>query len=153
MSFDWAAGQYGRTASQLDVASQSVIDVAAIRPTERVLDVACGTGNAALRAARAGARASGVDRAEPLAAVARKRARREKLEVAVAIGDAVNQPFADASFDAVLSVFGVIFAQPGERAAAELLRVTRPGGRIVLSAWTPTGPVRETMKLFGEAVV
>ena len=152
MSFDWAAGQYERTASRLDVASARVIDVAAVRPTEHVLDVACGTGNAAVRAAKVGARVTGVDRAERLGAVARERARREKLEVAVAIGDAVHLPFADASFDVVVSVFGVIFAQPGEQAAAELLRVARPGGRIVVSAWTPTGPVRETMKLFGEAV-
>ena len=152
MSFDWAAGQYERTASQLDVASQRVIDMAAIRPTEHVLDVACGTGNAALRAGRAGARATALDRAERLAAVARERARQDNLEVAVAIGDAANLPFADASFDAVLSVFGVIFAQPGERAAAELVRVTRPGGRIVLSAWTQTGAVHETMKLVGDTV-
>ncbi|MDQ3570964.1 MAG: class I SAM-dependent methyltransferase [Actinomycetota bacterium] len=134
MSFDWSVGEYERTASQLDVASASVIHAAAIGPTEHVLDVASGTGNAALRAAIAGVRAVGVDRAERLVTVARERARQANLELPVVTGDALEQPFSDASFDVVLSVFGVIFAQPGEQVAAELLRVTRPGGRVVLSA-------------------
>lgn len=152
MSYDWGVGRYERTASQLAVASARVVDVASIGPADRVLDVACGTGNAALLAAEVRARAIGVDRAERLVSVARERARQESVSVAVAAGDAVRLPFVDASFDVVLSVFGVIFAQPGKQAVAELLRVARPGGRIVLSAWTPTGPVHEVLKLIGDAV-
>ncbi|MDP8974765.1 MAG: class I SAM-dependent methyltransferase [Actinomycetota bacterium] len=152
MSFDWGVGQYERTASQLDTASATVIEAATIRSTEQVLDVASGTGNAALRAAGAGGRTVGVDRAERLVAVARERARQSNLELPVVTGDALDLPFADASFDVVLSVFGVIFVQPAERAAAELLRVVRPGGRIVLSAWAPAGPVHQVMGLVGQAM-
>jgi len=152
MSFDWGAGEYERTASQLDAASARVIDVAAVRPSDLVLDVACGTGNAALRAARSGARVIGTDRAQRLIAVARERARQVSLDLPVVTGDALELSFADASFDIVLSVFGVIFAQPGERSAAEMLRVVRPGGRIVVSAWTPAGPVHEASELLGAAM-
>ncbi len=153
VSYDWGAGQYERTASQLDAAAARVVDVASILPTERVLDLACGTGNGALRAARVvGARVTGADRAERLVAVARERCGQESLDAGLVTADALALPFADGSFDVALSIFGVIFAEPGERVAAELLRVARPGGRIVLSAWPPTGPIRDIMDLVGEAM-
>jgi SAM-dependent methyltransferase len=152
VSFDWGVAQYERTARQLDAAAAALVDAATIRSTEHVLDVATGTGNAALRAAGSGARTVGVDRSERLVAVARGAARQANVELPVVKGDALALPFADASFDVVLSVFGVIFAQPAELAAGELLRVVRPRGRVVLSAWTPAGPIHEIMELVGAAM-
>ena len=138
---NWGDGDYERTARTLEPVAGVVLDAAEIAPGEHLLDVACGTGNAALAGARRGARAVGVDPAEALLAIARERATALATEVRFIVGDALDLPVADAAFDAVVSVFGVIFAPDGDRAGAELLRATRPGGRIVLTSWVPDGPI------------
>lgn len=138
---DWGAGSYEITATQLAPASARAVDAARITPGERVLDLACGTGNAALLAAMRGAQVTGLDPAERLLEVAAGRARSAGLEIAWQPGTATALPFPDASFDAVLSVFGVIFAVPAEDAVAELVRVTADDGRIVLTTWTDSGAI------------
>jgi len=137
---DWSAGTYELTAAQLAPAAERAVAAARITPGERVLDVACGTGNAAILAAFGGAQVTAVDQAGRLLEVAAGRARAAGVEIDWRAGDAVALPFDDDAFDAVLSVFGVIFA-PAEPAAAELVRVTGPEGRIVLVTWTGEGVI------------
>ena len=144
---DWGLGSYEHTAAQLASSSERVLDAARIEPGERVLDVACGTGNAALAAAARGAAVTGLDGAPRLLEVAADRAREAGVHAEWIHGDAgAALPFADGAFDAALSVFGVIFASDAPRAAAELDRVVRPGGRIVLTAWVDRGPLAAVMK-------
>lgn len=127
-----------------------VLDAAQVVPGERVLDVACGTGNAALAAVGRGARASGVDEAEGLVELARERAREAGAEVELLVGDAGALPVDDGAFDVAVSVFGVIFASEPERAATELRRAVRPGGRAALTTWVPDGPIHGVGRvLFG----
>jgi len=127
-----------------------VLDAAQVVPGERVLDVACGTGNAALAAVGRGARASGVDEAEGLVELARERAREAGAEVELLVGDAGALPVDDGAFDVAVSVFGVIFASAPGRAAAELLRAVRPDGRVALTSWVPDGPIHDVRRvLFG----
>ena len=121
----WAAGDYSAIAPHLVSAAEEVVRRAAPGPGEDVLDVACGTGNAAVRAARAGTRVTGLDLAPKLLAIARAQA----PDITWVEGDAQDLPFADASFDVVLSVFGCMFAPDHQRTAREILRVLRPGGR------------------------
>jgi SAM-dependent methyltransferase len=132
---DWGIGEYERTAADLEPAAVHVVAAAGLRDGERVLDVGCGSGNATLLAARAGAEATGLDPAERLLRVARRRAAEQGLAAGFVAGDALELPFADASFDVVVSVFAVIFVPDAGRAARELFRVLRPGGRVVLSSW------------------
>ena len=138
---DWGAGHYETTAAQLAPAAAVAVQRASLRPGERVLDLGCGTGNAALLAARAGAAVTGVDPAARLLQVARDRAAAEGAEIDFTPGDAASIPLAKASVDAVVSVFAVIFARDPGAAAAEMRRVLGPRGRIVLSAWLPAGTV------------
>lgn len=149
---DWGAGSYEITATQLAPASARAVDAARITPGERVLDLACGTGNAALLAAMRGARVTGLDPAERLLDVAAGRARSAGLEITWTPGTATELPFPDASFDAVLSVFGVIFAVPAEDAVAELVRVTADDGRIVLTTWTDSGAIAAGSAVLREAI-
>ena len=141
---DWGAGSYERTAALIEPASRAVVEAAGVEAGERVLDVACGTGNAALAAAARGARVTGLDSAPRLLEVARGRQGGEDVEWVE--GGAESLPFEDDAFDAVLSVFGVIFARDARRAAAELERVVRPGGRIVVTSWIDRGPLAEVMR-------
>jgi SAM-dependent methyltransferase len=150
---DWGAGQYERTAAQLLPAAERLVERAALRRGERVLDVGCGTGNAALLAAARGASVTGVDPAARLLEVARGRAAAEGLDATFVAGDAANLPAADGSVDAVLSVFGVIFAPDPHAAAAEIGRVTTPDGRVVLAAWIPGGAISEVNRVAREAVM
>ncbi len=138
---DWGEGDYERTARTLEPVAEVVLDAAGIARGERVLDVACGTGNAALAAARRGADAVGVDPAEALVAIARDRATASGTHARFIVGDALALPVEGATFDAVVSVFGVIFAPDGDLAAAELLRAVRPDGRVVVTSWVPSGPI------------
>jgi SAM-dependent methyltransferase len=138
---DWGLGRYERTAAELEPVAADLVARAGLSAGERVLDVACGTGNAALIAGRAGAAATGLDGAERLIEVARGRAAAEGLRAAFVVGDAQALPFEDGAFDAVLSVFGIIFAADADRAFTEVLRVLRPGGRALLTAWVPEGPI------------
>lgn len=149
---DWGLGHYERTAAQLMPAARAMVENAAPAAGERVVDVGCGTGNAALLAAERGARVTGVDPAARLIEVARERAAEQRLNVAFAPGDAAAIPLADGEADLVLSVFGVIFAPDVHAAAVEMARVTAPGGRIVLSAWIPEGAISQTVRLAREAV-
>ena len=141
LSIDWGAGEYELFADFLLPAAEQVVRAAALRPGERVLDVGCGTGSVALTAAREGAVVSAVEPAGRLREVAQARARQDGLDVTVHDGSAAELPFPDATFDAVLSGFAVIFAPDARAAAAELLRVLAPGGRLVVSAWCPGGAV------------
>ena len=115
-----------------------------------MLDVATGSGNAALAVARRGCEVVGVDYVPALLERGRLRAKAEHLDVEFVEGDAENLPFPDASFDAVVSVYGVMFTPNQRRAAAELARVCRPGGRIALASWTPDGFIGETFRVFSK---
>lgn len=135
----WAAGDYPDLAQTIAEASDVVVEAAGVDAGDAVLDVATGTGNAALVAARRGAHVTGTDFTAPLLEVARERAAAAGLDIAFLEGDAEDLPVEDAAFDRVISVFGAIFAADHARAAGELLRACRPGGTIALSAWTPEG--------------
>lgn len=146
----WAAGDYAQVAEHIDEAPpRDLLDRVEIRPGQDVLDVATGTGNVALQAAAAGARVVGVDLTPELFAVARRRAEEKNVTVEWVEGDAEELRFADASFDHVLSVFGVQFAPRHEVVAAELARVCRPGGQIGLVNWTPAGLIGELFTILG----
>ncbi|HXD56603.1 MAG TPA: class I SAM-dependent methyltransferase [Thermoleophilaceae bacterium] len=149
---DWSVGNYERTARQLTPAAEELIEVAAPREGERVVDVGCGTGNAALLAAARGARVTGVDPAPRLLQVARERASAEGLEADFVEGDGASIPLGDGEADLVLSVFGVIFAPDPPAALAELARVCAPDGRIVLTAWIPDGAISRMARVSRDAV-
>jgi SAM-dependent methyltransferase len=149
---DWCIGRYEQIAQDLLPAASAVISRAAPAPDEQVMDVGCGTGNAALLAAERGAQVTGVDPAERLLEIARAQAAARGLDVAFALAEAEALPLADGVADAVVSVFGVIFAPQASAAVAEMARVTAPGGRIVLSAWVPEGPIAAVARLRSEAV-
>jgi ubiquinone/menaquinone biosynthesis C-methylase UbiE len=148
----WSSGDYNRIAALTVPVAEQLVDTAGPRPGDAVLDVATGTGHAALAAARRGAVSTGVDYVPELVAIARRRASAEVLDVTFVEGDAENLPFPDDSFDQVLSAIGVMFVADHARAAAELARVTRPGGRIALASWTPTGFVGHMLKTVGAHV-
>ncbi len=133
----WSAGGFQRVALTVMEVAEHLVATADPAPGDRVLDVACGTGNAALVAARRFTEVVGLDFAPTLIETGRRRAAAEGTDITFVEGDAQALPFEDASFDVVLSVFGVQFAPDQERAAAELLRVTRPGGTIALANWVP----------------
>ncbi|HMO01100.1 MAG TPA: methyltransferase domain-containing protein [Miltoncostaeaceae bacterium] len=136
----WDAGDYAEVAERLVMPLGPVaVEAAGIHAGDDVLDVAAGTGNAAIPAAATGARVTGLDIAPGLLATARDRAARAGVRVAFVEGDAEDLPYADASFDVVTSTLGVQFAPHHERTAAELARVLRPGGRMALCNWTPQG--------------
>jgi SAM-dependent methyltransferase len=131
----WSGASYERIAETFAPIHDRVVAALAIEPGTRVLDVACGTGGVALRAARAGADVTGIDISPDQLAKARRAAQEERLAIRFEEGDAQELPYGDAEFDAVASAFGAIFAPDHERTAAELARVCRPGGRLVLTAW------------------
>ncbi|MEU8181144.1 methyltransferase domain-containing protein [Micromonospora sp. NPDC049044] len=133
----WAAGDYPAMARRLMPVAEAVVESAGIRADDRVVDVATGTGNAAILAARTGARTVGVDFEPALVELARRRAAEDGLAVDWRVGDATRLPLPDDSADVVLSVFGVIYANDHEAAARELSRVCGPSGRVLLAAWTP----------------
>jgi SAM-dependent methyltransferase len=153
LGVDWSVGHYEETASQLLPAAELLVEEAAPLAGERVVDVGCGTGNAALLAAAHGARVTGVDPALRLLDVARRRAAAAALEVTFLAGKAAALPLADKSADVVLSVFGVVFAPDAQAAAAELARVTADDGRILLTAWIPGGAISQMNQVAQEAVL
>jgi len=148
----WMAGDFGEVAKHIEANAQEFIARLALRPGVRLLDVACGSGNLAIPAARAGANVTGVDIATNLLEQARARAASEGLTIQFDEGDAENLPYADASFDEVVSMFGAMFAPRPELAAAELVRVCRLGGRIAMANWTPGGFIGQMFKLTGKHV-
>ncbi len=135
----WSSGDFHMIGNQIVLTSEMLIETLDIHAGERVLDVATGSGNAALAAARRGAEVVGVDYVPALLERGRRRADAEVLDVTFVEGDAEALPFPDGSFDVVSTVFGAMFAPDQERAARELLRVVRPGGRIGIAAHTPDG--------------
>jgi ubiquinone/menaquinone biosynthesis C-methylase UbiE len=149
---DWGDGSYEHTAETLVRAAERAVAAAQLTLVDRVLDLGCGTGNAALEAARSGARVVAIDPAERLLEVARGRAAEARLPIEFARGDASAIPADDATFDAVLSVFAVIFAPDADRAASEMLRVLAPGGRLVLTSWLPRGGVAEASRILHGAM-
>jgi SAM-dependent methyltransferase len=142
---DWNRGTYEDTAAELAPAAQHVVERAGIEPGHTVLDLGTGTGNAALRAAEAGARVTGVDPSPRLLEVARERVPAGEFLVA----HAEDLPFDDESFDRVLSLFAVIFSEDPHRAAQEILRVTR--GKALITSWEPVGAMHEALGILGRA--
>jgi SAM-dependent methyltransferase len=142
----WASGDYHMIGTQIVIVSELLIEALDLRSTERVLDVATGSGNAALAAARRGCPVVGLDYVPALLERARLRAAAEGLEAEFVEGDAEALPFEDASFNVVSSVFGAMFAPDQEQAARELTRVCRTGGRIGLVAHTPEGFIGQLFK-------
>jgi len=143
----WTAGDFGRIAVGYEEGAAAFIERLGLKPGDQVLDVACGTGNLALPAARAGGRVTGIDIAPALVVQLAARAAAEGLTLEAREGDAEALPFADDSFDTVVTMFGAMFAAHPQQAANELLRVTRPGGRIAMANWTPEGFVGRMLKL------
>lgn len=146
------AGDFGQVAKYTAVDAAEFIARLSLNPGMDVLDVACGTGNLAIPAARTGARVTGVDIATNLLEQARARAAAENLTVDYREGDAEQLPFPDNSFDVVVSMFGAMFAPRPERVAAELARVCRPGGLIAMANWTPEGFVGKSFAVTARRV-
>ncbi|GAA2511028.1 class I SAM-dependent methyltransferase [Pilimelia columellifera] len=148
----WASGDFSVVASRLVLVSELLAEKADLRAGWHVLDVACGSGNAAIAAARSGAVAVGVDYVPALLDRGRSRASAEGLEIEFRLGDAERLPADDASFDAVLSVFGTMFAPDHRRTADELVRVAKPGGVVGLASWTPDGFIGQMFRVISRHV-
>ena len=145
----WSSGDYGKIAWITVPVAETLCSVVDLQPGARVLDVATGTGHVALAAARRFCDVTGIDYVPALVETARRRAAAEGLSIEFREADAEQLPFGDASFDTVLSAIGVMFTADHSRAAAELVRVCRPGGRIGMANWTPTGFVGQMLKTVG----
>jgi ubiquinone/menaquinone biosynthesis C-methylase UbiE len=145
----WASGDYALIGTTLQLVGEQLAEACDLRFDERVLDVAAGNGNATLAAARRGCQVTSTDYVASLLDRGAERARAERFDVKFQVADAEALPFADASFDAVLSTFGVMFAPDHTKAAAEMARVCRPGGRIGLANWTPGGLIGQLFKTLG----
>jgi SAM-dependent methyltransferase len=139
MRATWMAGDFGKVAEFSAKYAEDFVDAIDLKPGMQVLDVACGTGNLSIPAARKGARVTGADIATNLLAQARARAEVEGLKIAFEEGDAEHLPFPDEHFDLVMSMFGAMFAPDPDRVASELARVCRHGGKIAMANWTPEG--------------
>jgi len=152
MKASWMAGDFGQIAKYNTKIGEEFIGRTEIKPGSRLLDIACGTGNSAIPAARAGALVTGVDIAPNLLEQARTRAARENLEIHFEEGDAEELQYRDGSFDIVLTMFGAMFAPRPDRVAAELIRVCRPGGLIAMANWTAEGFVAKTVQVTSKMV-
>ena len=148
----WASGDFAIIGTTLQIVGELLAETADVRAGERVLDVAAGNGNASLAAARRFARVTSTDYVPHLLEKGAARARAEGVEISFEVADAENLPFAAGAFDVVLSTFGVMFTPEHNRAALELLRVTRSGGRIGLANWTPEGFLCELFGVVGSFV-
>jgi ubiquinone/menaquinone biosynthesis C-methylase UbiE len=145
----WSAGDYAVVGATLQIVGEQLCEAADLRPGQRVLDVATGNGGTAIAAARRFCDVTGADYVPSLLDRARERARAEQFTIAFDEADAENLPYDDATFDTVLSTFGVMFTADQPRAAAELLRVCRPGGAIAMANWTPDGFIGQVFKAIG----
>jgi len=148
----WASGDYGSIGTTLQIVGESLAEAVDVRAGSRVLDVAAGNGNSALAAARRFADVTAIDFVPALLADGQRRAQADRLPITWKVGDAEALPFEDGSFDVVLSSFGVMFAPNQAKAASELLRTTRHGGRIGLANWTPSGFIGQLFKVIGKHV-
>jgi len=149
----WSAGDYAVVGTTLQIVGESLCEALDLRAGERVLDVAAGNGNATLAAARRWCDVVSTDYVPTLLERGRARASAEGLPVKFEQADAENLPYPDHSFDAVLSTFGVMFTPDQDKAAAEMARACKPGGRIGLANWTPSSFVGEIFKTMGKYVV
>ena len=143
----WEAGDFSEVAKHIETTAAAFVDRLDIQPGMKVLDVACGSGNLAVCAAQKGADVSGVDIAENLIESARKRAGAAGLKIKFEVGDAEAMPYADNSFDLVMTMFGAMFAPRPDVTASELIRVCKPGGTIAMANWTPDGHAGKMFKL------
>ena len=143
----WMAGDFGQIARLNESEGVEFVNRLNLKPGMKVLDVACGTGNTSIPAAKTGAEVTGLDIAPNLLEQARKRAQVEGLKIEFIEGDAEQLPQGDASFDVVISMFGAMFAPRPELVASELLRVCRPGGSVAMGNWTPEGFVGTMFKI------
>ncbi|MGE5179827.1 MAG: class I SAM-dependent methyltransferase [Bacteroidota bacterium] len=148
----WSSGDYGHIGVRLQIVGESLCEAVDLHAHERVLDVAAGNGNASLAAARRFADVIATDYVPELLEQARRRADADRLPITFQVADVEGLPFADGLFDVVLSTYGVMFTANQERAAAQLLRVVRPGGRIGLANWTPEGFIGQLFKVVGSFV-
>jgi SAM-dependent methyltransferase len=148
----WTAGDFQPIAKSFAAGAEAFIERLGLRPGETLLDVACGTGNLALPAARAGARVTGVDIAPNLIVQAQREARAAGRVIAFDVGDAECLPYETGRFDTTVSMFGAMFAYRPARASAELLRVTRAGGRVAMANWTPEGFVGKLLRAHAAVV-
>jgi SAM-dependent methyltransferase len=146
----WDAGNFAAVAEKILDAGEAVVAAAGVEPGMDVLDVACGTGNATLPAARTGARTTGLDFAPGLLEIARERAADAMLEIDFIEGDAQAMPFEDGSFDRLVSTFGHMFAPDHRRTADEMKRVLRPGGVIAVACWMPEGAIGRMFRVTAE---
>lgn len=146
----WSTGDYGLIALGMQESAEAFLADIGVTPGERFLDVACGSGQMAVPAARAGARVTGLDIVPEWLAQAKCRAESEGVDLTLDIGDVEDMPYADGSFDTVMSLIGAMFAPRPDRTAAELLRVCRPGGRIVMGNWTAQGLVGKFFATIGK---
>jgi len=145
----WASGDYAVIGTTLQIVGESLAEACDLRFDERVLDVAAGNGNATLAAARRGCKVVSTDYVSALLDRGAERADAERFDVEFQVADAEALPFQDASFDAVVSTFGVMFSPDHAQAASELARVCRPGGRIGMANWTPEGFIGQLFKALG----
>ena len=148
----WESGDYGVFAKYLEKGALEFFDRLGIPPGTRLLDVACGAGQLTIPAARKGIKVTGLDLAANLVQQARAKAAKEGLSIQVDEGDAENLPYPDGSFDAVMSLIGSMFAPRPELVASEMMRVCRPGGRIIMGNWTPAGHIGQMFKVIGKHV-
>ena len=146
----WGSGDYAVVGTTLQIVGEQLCETLDLRSGQKVLDVAAGNGNVSLAAARRWCEVTSTDYVGALLERGAERAAAERLAIAFQEADAENLPFADASFDAVVSTFGVMFTPDQERAAAEMLRVCRPGGKIGLANWTPDGFIGQLFKTIGK---
>jgi SAM-dependent methyltransferase len=142
----WATGDFSMIGSAQILVGELLCDSIPVLAGDRVLDIATGAGNTAMAAARRGGRVSGIDFVPALIERARERAAVERFKIEYREGDAEAVPYDDNTFDVVLSTFGAMFAEP-VKAASEMLRVCRSGGKIGMANWTPTGMIGEMFKL------
>jgi ubiquinone/menaquinone biosynthesis C-methylase UbiE len=148
----WSSGDYAIIGTTLQIVGESLCEALDLRSTARVLDVAAGNGNASLAAARRFADVVSTDYVGALLGRGRERAEADRLSIQFQEADVEALPFADASFDVVLSTFGVMFAPNQERSAREMLRVCRPGGKIGMANWTPEGFIGQLFRIIGRYI-
>jgi ubiquinone/menaquinone biosynthesis C-methylase UbiE len=148
----WTSGNYAMVGNLLVIMGERLCEAVDLRAGDKVLDVATGSGNTAISAARRFCEVTAIDYVPELIEQAKSRAQAERLDVSFEVGDAEHLSYADASFDVVLSTLGVMFAPDQEKAAGEMLRVCRPGGKIGLANWTPDGFIGNMFRTMGKHV-
>lgn len=148
----WESGDYGVFAKYLEKGALEFFDRLKIPAGTHLLDIACGAGQLTIPAARRGIKVTGIDLAANLVEQAQKKAQSESLQIQVEQGDAESLPYKDGSFDMAMSLIGSMFAPRPELVASEMIRVTKPGGKIIMGNWTPEGHVGQMFKIMGKHV-